>query len=136
VHEQDGGALGQPHVHLVDDLPDPLELVHPQHRRPVGQLDAAGVQRLARRRRVPGRADVPLHAAGEPRVAQCEVGGLEDRVAVEQLASGWLVHERPQASASAEQERCPQSVVLQHGDGVFRGGAVASVTVLKEVGQD
>ena len=77
-----GGAVGQPRVDLEHDLAQPLELLHPQHRRAVRLQHPGGVQRLARRGGVPDGADVPLDAAGEPRVAQGEVRRLEDRVAV------------------------------------------------------
>ncbi len=135
VDEEHGGALGQPGVDLEHDLTQPFELVHPQHGRAVRLQHPDRVQRLARRGGVTDGPDVPLHATGEPGVPQGEVRRLEDRVPVQQLATGGLVHQRPQPAAEAEEEGGPQDVVLQHGDRVLGRPAVAAVTVLDQIGQ-
>ena len=85
---------------------------------------------------MPDRPDVPLDPAREPRVAEGEVRGLEDRVAEEQLPAGRPMHERPQAAPGAEEERCAQHVVLEDCYVVRDVGSLAAVLVLGRVGED
>ena len=110
-----------------------LVLIQAQHGGPVVCAHLDGVQGLAGEGRVPLRAEVPLDTAGEPRSPQREVGGLDDRVAEQQFAPGRLVDQRPQATAEAQQERRPQHVVLEDGDGQILLGPLAGVAVLHEV---
>ena len=82
---------------------------------------------------MPGGAEVPLDATGEPRVAQPQVGRLQHLVAVQQLAPARPVHERPQPGAVVEQERGPQGLVLEHRNGVLGRLATTRVAVLHRV---
>ena len=81
-------------------------------------------------------ADVPLHAAGNPGVAQSQVAGLEDGVYMQQLPSRLLVIEGPEPSAQFRQEGSLQEFVLQDKclEGMITAGPV--IAVLDGVRQD
>lgn len=132
---QHRGAGRQPGVEAQRDPAQPLEGVHPQHRCAVRRGQPGRVQRFAGERPVPGGAQVPLHPAGQPGVAQREVGRLQDRVAVQQFATGGPVHQRPQPSAERGQEGRGQRLVLEHDGGQVALGARPVVVALPGVGK-
>ena len=92
VDEQDRRLVRQPGVNLEGHASDPLPLVHPQDRAPVGPVHAGGEYRRARERAVADRSDVPFHAAAEPRVAHRQVGRLKDGVYGQQFAAAVIAH--------------------------------------------
>ena len=93
-----------------------LALIFPEHERLAARF--VRVMRAeeggGRVRVMPDDPDVPLHAAGEPRVAQREVGGLEDVVAEEELAALVLGIKRPEAASEIDGELRPEVFVLEH----------------------
>lgn len=87
-------------------------------------------------RRVAARADVPLDAAREPRIAQGEVRVLHRRVLVQQLDAAVEVAQRPDAPAELRQHTGAHVRVLDH-DGFERGRReLALVAVLHRVGEE
>jgi len=98
-------------------------------------LDGSGKQRRAGGEGVPELADVPLDAAGEPRVADGQVGGLENRVAVEQLTLQRLIYQGDQPRAHLRQEGGLEELVLQHHGGEVQRLAGAGIGILHAVGQ-
>ena len=63
------------------------------------ELYARGKERRAGKDAVADSAHVPLDAAAEPRVADRQVGRLQDGVDVEQLTPAGLVQQRPEPPA-------------------------------------
>src|SRR5690606_11086144 len=127
---QEVGAVRQPQVDLERQVAQPLPLPQAQHLPTVGGGDAGGVHGGAGQGGVAGGADVPLDAAGVPGAVQGEVGGLEDRVAVEEFTVRGLVDEGGDPAAEGGQDGGGQRVVLYHeGDeGAGRAPAVVAVT--------
>ena len=73
--------------------------------------------------------------AGEPGVAQGEVGRLHDRVDVQQSTPSPAVVERQQPPTEVQGDGGPQDVVLEHRDAVTLRCQLSSVVVLGEVRQ-
>ena len=80
-------------------------------------------------------AGVPFDSASDPCSAHAEVGGLEDRVDVQQFAAGRLVDERPQSAADFRQDRGLQKLILQDQRHEIAIRAVAVVVILTSMGQ-
>ncbi len=81
-------------------------------------------------------ADIPLHAAGDPGIAQGQVTGLEDRVYMQQLPPRLLVVKGPESSSKLRQEGGLQEFVLQ--DKGFKSMVTADsvIAILNGVGQN
>ena len=78
-------------IDLEGDLPDPLPLVHSQNGRTVHALDPRRMERRAGKRTVANGTNVPFDATAEPRIADRQVGRLENGIDRQQLAAGSFV---------------------------------------------
>ena len=78
---------------------------------------------------------VPLDAAGEPCVADGQVGKLQDRVVEKQFLPAALVIERNHPSAERRVEDRPQRRVLNLNGRHLAGPALPRVVVLHEIRQ-
>ena len=101
----------QEHVHLPGRFQRAIELVESQQR-PARRFDHAGEDRAARQQAVAIERAVPLDAAGEPGVADGEIGELQDRVVEEQFAPPLLVVEGDHPSAERRVEGRPEGRVF------------------------
>ncbi len=84
---------------------------------------------------MPGQADVPLHPAADPGVADGQVAGLKDGIAKEQLAAGRFMPQRPQPPAHFEEKGGAQRLVLQHRRAERTRAPCAVILVLHQVRQ-
>ena len=89
----------------------------------------------ARRGRVAGGAEVPLHAAGEPGVGEPEVGELQTPVGEHQIPVSLQVAQRPQPASELRKHERLQRVVGQLDRGYLLRPQVAAVVVLQRVRQ-
>ncbi len=124
-------ALRQPQVDLEGQVAQPFPLPRGAASRRRRGGHAGGVHGRAGQGGVAGGSDVPFDAAGEPGSVEGEVGGLEHRVDVEELAVGRLVQEGGDAAAEAGQDGGPQPVVLDD-EGVDLPGLAPPVVAVPD----
>ena len=135
VHRQLLCAVREVEVQLVDLPLDGLVLVHPQKFAAVRLLHLAAVKGRAGEHMVTGVAQVPLHAAGEPGVADAQVRDAQGGVLKQQFPAFVLVEQRPQPPAHGGQKGGLQVLVFQHQGGQAHRLVAAGVTVLHAVGE-
>jgi hypothetical protein len=107
------GPGTQPDADGPGHAEDLLDIAHP---------DGCAAVRLAHHPRVHGgnrgdgvaAGEVELDPAGDPGAPKGDQAGLDDVVAVENLATRGLVHGRVQVAAEFGQDGYPQAFILQH----------------------
>ena len=122
-------VLRQRCQHGVDDAALAFVFVHFEGFAARRVFVACDEQRGAGEGMVADDADVPFDAAGEPRVAEREVGGLEDVVAEQKLTVFGLGVEGPETAAEFGGEFRAEVFVFENGgfQSAFGQGAVVAV---------
>ncbi len=127
------GAVREPEVDLEGEVAEAFPLPEAEHLAAVGGGDAGRVHGGAGEGGVAGGADVPLDAAGEPGAVECEVRGLQHRVAVKEFTVRGLVDEGGDSAAEGGEHGGAQPVVLDH-EGVDAAGCAVSVVAVPDAG--
>ena len=97
--QKEGRVVGKEKVDLLGDFTDPLKLIEADNRRAVFSSKDAGKKLLHGEGGVPDQSDVPFHAAAGPGVANCQVAGANDVIAVQKLLTCSLVYKRPELAS-------------------------------------
>ena len=113
VHVDKQHVAGKGRLDTVRHATLSLVFVHHKDRFSLFVPALGGKHRTACIRMVPDDADIPFNTAGEPGVAQCQIGGLVYGVFIEQLPVFRFGIEGPEPSAQIEHKRCAEIFVFK-----------------------